>query len=64
MKWYFDDSGITFVGKDKTSVMMRDHPQYKEIKEALLTRNFNEETIFMLLDPEVIKARETILKGL
>ena len=61
MKWYFDESGLTIVG-NKTACILRDHPQYPEIKAALLTREFNEETIFMLLDPEVLKAREALLQ--
>ena len=61
MKWYFDDSGITIVGK-QTACIDRGHPQYTEIKEALLTKEFNEETIFMLLDPEVIKSREALMQ--
>lgn len=61
MKWFFDESGITIVG-NKTMCILRDHPQYLEIKAALLTRDFNEDTIFMILDPEVIKARKALLQ--
>ena len=62
MKWFFDETGITIVGKKKVMCLFRDHPQYTEIKAALVTKDFNEETIFMLLDPKVIKARETMLQ--
>jgi hypothetical protein len=62
MKWYFDESGITVVGKKKSVTLLRDHPQYNEIKNALSTEGFNEETIMMLLDPEVIKAREAVMQ--
>jgi hypothetical protein len=62
MKWFFDESGITVVGKEKSVTLLRDHPQYTEIKKGLLKGEYNEETIYALLDPEVIKAREALLQ--
>lgn len=62
MKWYIDESGITIIGKNKTAVILKEHPQYYEIAAALLRKDFNEDAIFLLLDPEVIKAREALLQ--
>ena len=62
MKWFISKDSITVSGTDRTCVILSDHPQFKEIKNALEADEYSEEALFSLLDPEVIAARKKLLQ--
>jgi hypothetical protein len=61
MKWFVSPDSVTITGNNRTCIVLNDHPQFKEIVQALKDKTYSEEALFALLDPAVIAARKKLL---